>query len=119
MMKLSIVIAAFVGVIVVTFAASLAARAQSAAQYDYNRVTPYIFAINEGRVLEPRVGYRACQALPDGWSCRDFAPKESSDDALRAVLAAFGNEGWELVSAVDADASSPDGLTYFFKRQRQ
>jgi len=120
MRKLLLFIAAFVAIIAAMFAPSLAARAQTAARFEYSRVAPYGVPQTEGRILYQRVGYRACVATTDEWSCRDFPPKESSDTALRMALATLGNEGWELVSTAHAKSNvSNDALTYLFKRQRQ
>jgi hypothetical protein len=91
-------------------------RAQSAGRFEYVRVTPY--TVNP---MNPaRIGYRACVASTGEWLCRQFESSDSSG-ALRTALATLGNEGWELVSAVDdpPGTSIPEGLTYLFKRQRQ
>ena len=121
MMKLSLSIVALMAVIAAMFAPSLVGRAQSATRFEYGRVAPYGVSQADGRVVYLRLGYRACVAATDEWTCRDFGPTESSDAALRTALATLGNEGWELVSAVDEDPSSsfPEGLTYLFKRPRQ
>lgn len=118
MMKLSLSVAALIAVVAAMFAPSLVARSQSAAQFEYTRLIPYTVAQNEGRIRFVRVGYRACLAATDEWTCREFEPRPS-DAALRAALATLGSEGWELVSAVAADANSSDALTYLFKRRRQ
>jgi hypothetical protein len=99
------------------FVPSLIGRTQSTGGFEYLRVTPY--SVNP---MKPaRVGYRACVATTGEWVCRQFEPQDSSDAGLRTALATLGNEGWELVSAVDdpPGASIPEGLTYLFKRQRQ
>ena len=120
MMKLSLSVVALIAVIAAMFASSLVGRAQSATRFEYGRVAPYGVSQADGRVVYLRVGYRACVAATDEWTCRDFGPTESSDAALRTALATLGNEGWELVSAANANSSvSADALTYLFKRQRQ
>lgn len=119
MMKLSLAVAAVIVVAAAMFTPSLVARAQSA-RFEYMRVAPYGFTQTEGRIAYVRIGYRACLADTAEWTCRDFGRKESSDAALRTALATLGNEGWELVSAVNADPNlSADALTFLFKRQRQ
>ena len=118
MTTLSLSVVALIAIIAAMFASSLVASAQSAARFEYNRVTPYGRMHTEGRIGNIRIGYRACLAATDGWTCSDFEP-QASDAAFRTALATLGNEGWELVS-VSADPSpSPYGLTYLFKRQRQ
>ena len=112
---------ALIGVVVVTtamFMPSPVARAQSATRIEYVRVAPYVVrtpvAVN---AVQERLGYRACVAGLNEWTCRDFPPTVSSTDALRTALATLGNEGWELVSAVGDDPDiNKSGLTYLFKR---
>lgn len=57
------------------------------------------------------------------WTCRKFEGEgDVMSAALRSALATLGQEGWELVSAVDErhDRNSVfGGLTYLFKRPRQ
>ena len=120
MMKLALSVVALIAVIAAMFAPSFVGRAQSATRFEYGRVAPYSVSQADGRVVYLRVGYRACVAATDEWTCRDFGPQESSDAALRTALATLGNEGWELVSTPNANSSvSADALTYLFKRQRQ
>ena len=121
MMKLSFSVVALIALTALAiFAPSLVAHAQRAARFEYSRVTPYGLWQNEGNVRHMRVGYRACLAATDEWTCRDFKPQESSDAALRTALSTLGNEGWELVSVVSEDPNpSPYGLTYLFKRPQQ
>jgi hypothetical protein len=93
------------------------AQSRNGSRFDYLRVTPYL-----PDPLNPaRVAYRACVAASTEWTCREFESKDSPDAPLRTTLATLGQEGWELVSAVDEtpDVSLPDGLTYLFKRQSQ
>ena len=123
MVKLSLTVAAVIAVVTAMFAPSLVARAQSAARFDYLRVTPYQ-AVTEtpARISFRWAGYRACAAASTEWTCREFEAKGDSNTALRSVLATLGNEGWELVSAVDERHevnTTFGGLTYMFKRQRQ
>ena len=103
MMKLSLSVVALIAVIAAMFAPSLVGRAQSATRFEYGRVAPYGVTQTEGNRVYQRVGYRACVAASDEWTCREFGPKESSDAALRTALATLGNEGWELVSAANAN----------------
>ena len=117
MMRLSLAVLS--AVIAVLFAMSIVGRAQSAVRFEYGRVTPYTVAQTQGGWVYQHVGYRACVAVTNEWTCREFEPKESSEAALRAMLATLGNEGWELVSVVDEDPNSSLALTYLFKRQRQ
>jgi hypothetical protein len=89
-------------------------RTPSASRFEYLRVTPYL-----SRPMNPvQVAYRACVAATSEWTCRDFDSKENSNAPLRTALATLGQEGWELVSAVDETPSEsiPEGLTYLFKR---
>lgn len=119
MMKLALSVAALMALVAAMFTPSLVARAQSA-RFEYMRVAPYGFMQTEGRIAYVRSSYRACLADTAEWTCRDFGRKESSDAALRTALVTLGNEGWELVSAVNADPNlSADSLTFLFKRQRQ
>jgi hypothetical protein len=97
------------------------ARAQTAGRIEYARVTPYMVSFQKApNHVQPRYGYRACTATTSEWKCREFEPTDASTGSLRATLATLGNEGWELVSAVNDDpvSSNPSGLlTYLFKRQ--
>lgn len=100
----------------VAFVPSLHAR-PNAPRFEYVRVTPYLFVRAEGQGVVERVGYRACVATSTEWTCRQFESTEPSDVALRTALVTLGNEGWELVSAVDETPSEVHrGLTYLFKR---
>jgi hypothetical protein len=123
MVKLSLTVAAVIAVVTAMFAPSLVARAQSAARFDYLRVTPYQAVTETPGLISARwAGYRACMAASTEWTCREFEAKDNPNSALRTALAALGNEGWELVSAVDDRHeldSTYGGLTYMFKRQRQ
>jgi hypothetical protein len=121
-MKLSVTVGAFLAVITAMSAPSLVgrARAQSAVRVEYLRVIPHRVATETpGRVVHRWAGYQACVAAGSSWNCRQFHAENS---ALHTTLARLGDEGWELVSAVDerheADGSF-GGLTYLFKRQRQ
>ena len=84
--------------------------------FEYLRVTPFTVPIPASNHISMHEGYRACLAAAAEWSCREFRPANTSDSALRAVLATLGNEGWELVSAVKEDGPT-SALTYLFKRQ--
>jgi hypothetical protein len=127
MRKLSLSVVAVIAVVAAMFAPSLVARAQSAVRFEYLRVTPYPANLaTPGRINYRWVGYRACVAASSEWTCREFEADGSSNDALhialRTTLATLGNEGWELVSAVDERHelnTTFGGLTYLFKRQRQ
>jgi hypothetical protein len=121
MSQLSLALVAVVVVIAsATFAPSRIVRAQSAARFEYARVTPFIVntVVSANRVQQTN-GYRACVAGTTEWTCRDFKPTESTD-TVRTALATLGSEGWELVSVVDENPPdyNPHGLTYFFKRPR-
>jgi hypothetical protein len=123
-------LAVVAGLVVVTalVARSPAAGAQSGSPLEYIRMTPYVVQVTAApnAVLEG-TGYRACLAKLNGWTCREFLPTDPgarargfsfSTDALRIALVTLGNEGWELVSAVDEDPGvNSRGLTYLFKRQ--
>ena len=117
MRKLSLVGFAVIPLAMALFAPSVIGRAQSAVRFEYTRVTPYLMNPMDPR----RVSYAACVATPTEWRCREFAAKDSSDVALRTALATLGNEGWELVSAIDdpPGQSLPEGMTYLFKRKQQ
>ena len=119
MSKASLALVAVVVVLTATFAPSLIVRAQGSTRFEYIRVTPYAVHIPVGpNAVQDRTGYRACVAGNSEWACREFKPSESSADALRIALVQLGNEGWELVSAVEEDPSfNTRGLTYLFKRQ--
>ena len=124
MSKLSLALLAIVASIATMAATStpwLAARAQTTSRIEYARVTPYMVSFQKSpNHVQPRYGYRACVAATSEWKCREFAPTDASTGSLRTTLAILGNEGWELVSAVNDDpvASNPTGLlTYLFKRQ--
>jgi hypothetical protein len=120
MLKVSLVVVAVAAV--VTAMLTLSVGAQSARRIEYVRVTPYSVPHQiSANSVQMRYGYRACVAATNEWTCREFQPTESSDAALRTTLATLGNEGWELVSAVNEDrnVTSPLGLMYLFKRQFQ
>jgi len=120
MSKASLALVAVVVVLTATFAPSLIVRAQGSTRFEYIRVTPYAVHIPVGpNAVQDRTGYRACVAGNSEWACREFPPAESSTDALRRAFVNLGNDGWEMVSAVEEDPnwSGIHGLTYFFKRQ--
>jgi len=106
-----------------TFASSLSVRAQSAQRFEYVRVTPYMARIPVSpNAVQERIGYRACVARISEWVCQEFPPTEPSTEPLRNALVNLGNDGWELVSAVEEYPSfgtqfGANGLTYLFKRQ--
>jgi len=120
MSKISLAFVAFVVVVTPMFASSLVVRAQSSPRIEYLRATPFLvhIPVAANRVSE-RTGYRACVAGNTEWTCREFQPTESSTDALRNALATLGNDGWELVSAIEEDSAwtGIHGLTFLFKRQ--
>ena len=100
------------------FTSSTTVRAQGPTGLEYLRMTPYVTVtpVAANAVQESR-GYRACAAGTAEWRCRDFQSPKSSAEALRTALVTLGNEGWELVSAVEEDpAFNTRGLTYLFKR---
>ena len=106
-----------------TFASSLSVRAQSAQRFEYVRVTPYMARIPvAANAVQERIGYRACVARISEWVCQEFPPTEPSTEPLRNALVNLGNDGWELVSAVEeypvfGTQFGANGLTYLFKRQ--
>ena len=108
------------GLVAVTalFARSPVARAQSGNRLEYVRMTPYIVRNPVGpNEVRENIAYRACAAGINEWTCREFQSAQSSTDALRTALVTLGNDGWELVSAVEENPSvNPRGLTYLFKR---
>jgi len=100
------------------FAPALTAQ-QGGTRFEYLKVTPYIFRTPQGSGIIEHIGYRACLAASSDWTCREFTSLEPSDAALRAALVTLGDEGWELVSAVDERLHlAHTGLTYLFKRPR-
>src|SRR5262245_19910177 len=117
MSRSSLAIVAVLVIATATFMRSPVARAQTGSRLEYVRVTPYVVrtAVAPNAVQE-RIGYRACVAGVNEWTCREFQPTQSSTDALRTALATLGNEGWELVSAVEEDPIFNHSLTYLFKR---
>ena len=113
---------AFVAVVVIVGAMltpTRIVRAQSAARFEYARVTPYLYSTEVAqKKTEWTTGYQACVADTTQWTCRDFKPRESTDP-LRTALATLGSEGWELVSVADEYPDrTPRHLSYFFKRPR-
>ena len=114
-------LAVVAGLVVVTalFARSPVAGAQGGTRLEYVQMKPVIVrTMVDANTVGERMGYRACVAGLNEWTCRDFQPTRSSADALRTALVTLGNDGWELVSAVEEDPSvNPHGLTYLFKRQ--
>ena len=122
MLKLSLAVVAVVALVTATSALSLSVRAKSATRIEYVRVTPHALETRTSpNSIQFRYGYRACVAAAHEWTCREFQPTESSEAALRTTLATLGNEGWELVAAINEDPNraNPRGLTYLFKRQLQ
>jgi hypothetical protein len=123
MAKYSLALAASViAFAIALFAPALTARAQSGARFEYLRVVEYYTAaptLPLGRIGVGRLAYRACVAASPDWTCRNFEPTENTDDALRMTLFTLGNDGWELVSAVDDTPERDNGLTYVFKRQQR
>jgi hypothetical protein len=123
MKRLTLTIAALMAIVTAMLAPSFVARAQSGPRFDYLRVVPYrVVTRTPGHITGRWAGYRACLAGSTEWTCREFEPMDNSDTGLRTTLATLGDEGWELVSAVDErhDVNSDfGGLTYLFKRQRQ
>jgi hypothetical protein len=101
-------------------APQVVARQQTATQFEYGRVTHYP-QLAQGRLIQ-NAGYRFCAAGDTGWSCRDFAPADSSAPALNAAwatsLSTLGNEGWELV-AIQDDTHAGTAGAFIFKRQRR
>lgn len=122
MAKLSLALAATaIAVAIAAFAPSLTARVQSP-RFEYLHVRPYGVILpatpQPGVIRVERPAYRACVAASPEWTCRTFEPdpntRVDSDDALRLALLTLGNEGWEMVSALD----DRPAMTYLFKRQR-
>ena len=120
---MSRILLALVAVVVVVtgiLTSSFTIRAQSSMRIEYAPVTPNVVQHSTVALdaAQPLFSYRACIARVTEWSCRDFKPSESSSEALRTALVQLGNEGWELVSVVEEDASfNTRGRTYLFKRQ--
>ena len=120
MSKISLALVAVVVIVGAMLAPSRIVRAQSAARFEYARVTPYGVSTEVApKKVEWTTGYRACVADTTQWTCRDFKPTESTDP-LRTALATLGSEGWELSSVADEfpDGNNPRRLSYFFKRPR-
>jgi hypothetical protein len=119
MSRISLTLVAAVVVVAALFAPPRAVRAQGATRIEYVRVTSYVVRTPVvPNAVQERDGYRACVAGITDWACRDFPPTQSSMDALRTALATLGNEGWDLVSAVQQDPNmGTHGMTYVFKRQ--
>lgn len=122
MSKISLTLVAVVVVLTAMFTPSLIVRAQGTQRFEYVRVSPYIAQSSTANATRQRAAYRACVAQATEWVCREFPPTEPSTDALRNVFVTLGNDGWELVSAVDeypafANQFGTKGLTYLFKRQ--
>ena len=120
MSKISLAAVSVLVLIAIAFAWSEAPRAQGSTQFEYVRAYPYkarqeIANRDGSRGVVERTAYRACRAAGSEWSCRDYPTPGAADAALRTMLATMGNEGWELVSAVD-EGEQYDGLTYLFKR---
>ena len=101
MRKLSLAIAAVLAVVAALCAPSLVARAQNPMRFEYLRVTPFQSVTKTpGHVIYRWAGYSACMAASAEWTCRQFEG-DGINAALRDALATLGQEGWELVSAVD------------------
>ena len=89
--------------------------------FEYLRVVPYDVSDLTAGYGRRFAGYRACVAGTADWTCRDFQPplNDSSNPALRLMLATLGNEGWEVVTAVPISEGALAGaMTYLFKRAR-
>jgi hypothetical protein len=119
MARLSLVLAAVIAVIAAVFAPAPVARAQQGPpRFEYLQVTPHgTRIVNSPGQVDLLIGYRACAAAGGEWRCREFVSSESSGAEMFSTL---GDEGWELVSALDVrwfDENRPS-LTYLFKRQR-
>jgi hypothetical protein len=124
MRKLSITVAGILLLLVSLSVPSLIARQQSSVQFDYLQLVPYQVQIPSGfRAVTERSAYRACIAGSAEWACRQFEPSNADprgvDTALRGALSTLGNEGWELVSAVDESPDRDGGIVYLFKQQRR
>jgi hypothetical protein len=122
MSKTLLALVAAVVILTAAFTPSIIVRAQGAQRFEYVRVTPYIATIPVGSRVTQRVGYRACIARANEWTCQEFQPTDPTSEPLRNALVNLGNEGWELVSAVDeysgfANQFGANQLTYVFKRQ--
>jgi hypothetical protein len=118
MSKISLALVAVVVVAAATLTPSLVVRAQGTTRFEYARVIPYVDTIKGPTSWQQRLGYSACVAGADGWTCRDFK-EASSADALRTALVQLGNDGWELVSAAQEEQNNilkNGALTYLFKR---
>jgi len=102
MSKIPLAFVAVIGVVAALFASSLIVRAQGAQRFEYVRVAPYMARIPVGaNAVQERIGYRACVARISEWACQEFPPTEPSTEPLRNALVSLGNDGWELVSAVE------------------
>lgn len=99
---------------------SLVARSQTAARFEYTQLTPYSELVSHPQLgqVRSRVGYKACIAGPEEWTCREFKVEGSTDAGYRAALSTLGREGWELITPYHESA---DGTTrtLLFKRQLQ
>jgi hypothetical protein len=117
--RLSLALAAVIAVVAAMFAPAFVARAQQGPpRFEYLQVTAHgRRTVNSPGRVDIIAGYRACVAAADEWQCREFTPAASSGAAMFSTL---GNEGWELISALDVrwfDENHPSP-TYLFKRQR-
>jgi hypothetical protein len=122
MSRISLAVAAVAVILTAMCASSLGVRAQGSQRFEYVRVTPYLARIPVGNGVQERIGYRACLARVNEWACQEFTPTEPSTEPLRNALVNLGNDGWELVSAVEEYPNfgtqfGANGLTYLFKRQ--
>ncbi len=113
MKNISLSVVALCALMTAAFAPALLARAQGSGGFDYMRLTPGLAGTTE------RLGYRACLATTNQWTCREFEG-DDYDSGLRTALTSLGNERWELVSLIDEtqNLSRPKGLTYVLKRQK-
>ena len=73
-----------------------------------------IFGLTSGRCLVRNHRFAAGAPIE-----RKIISADVSNAPLRSMLATLGNEGWELLSAVNEEPNltNPIGLTYLFKRQ--
>jgi hypothetical protein len=107
-------------VVSVTLGSSLVARSQAAPRFEYTQLTPFTALVSHPQLGQvwSRVGYRACVATNDEWTCREFRVQDSADDGFRTALTTLGREGWELITPYHESA---DGTTrtMLFKRPLQ
>src|SRR4051812_17015411 len=102
MSRRSLAVVGLMALVAAPLASSLGARAQNAPRLEYARVVPVVTRVyTSPNSVQERRGYRACVAGAADWTCRDFPATEIAGSALRTTLSTLGNEGWELVSAVN------------------